>query len=85
MPNWQRWRGQYFDATLGKLRQAIAEGRLDQATRQLDRLRPLDNAHDGIIEAESFIARLKTASQALGKGDLAEVSRLLKQASRDPP
>lgn len=75
-------RGRYVEAMLGKLRQAIADGRLDQATRQLERLRPLSAGHDGIIETESFVARLRNASQALAHGDLAEVSRLLKQATQ---
>ena len=77
--------GRYVEAMLGKLRQAITDGRLDQVTRQLERLRPLSAGHDGIIEAESFIARLRHASQALAHGDTAEVSRLLKQATQIMP
>ena len=78
-------RGRYVEAMLGKLRQAITDGRLDQAARQLERLRPLGAGHDGISEAESFVARLRNASQALARGDVGEVSRFLKQAAQIMP
>ncbi len=78
-------RGRYVAAMLGKVRQALANGRLDQATRQIERLRPLSAGDDGVVEAESLVARLASASRALAQGDFAEALRSLKQATQIMP
>ena len=76
---------QVVESTLTQLNLAIREGRLDQAIRLLNRVRPLGSSSDAVADAELVVGRLSQASCAMINGDLSEVHRLLKQITQLAP
>ena len=78
-------RTQYIDLALGQLQQSVVDGRLDHATRLVHRMQSLAANQDGVSDAEFLVDRLNQAAAAVRTGDLAEATRLLKQASRLAP